>query len=63
MSKPKKLLSTEELAERWNVSVGYLTNQRSKEKGCTYIKIGSMVRYPLEAIEAYESRNSVTPSP
>jgi hypothetical protein len=53
-----KILTPHQLAKRWNVTIGSLTNQRSKGLGPVYVKLGegknSPVRYRLEDIEIYE---------
>jgi len=54
-----KLLTTEELAERWSMDAGSLENWRQDpKKGPVFIKLGegssSPVRYRLIDIEAYE---------
>lgn len=53
-----EILTPYQLAKRWNVSVGSLTNQRSRGVGPVYVKLGegknSPVRYRLEDIEQYE---------
>lgn len=47
----------EELAERWITSTGYLANRRSQGKGPEYLKLGSKVLYPVEAIALYEAEH------
>lgn len=47
-------LDTEELAERWRTSRGYLANRRCAGKGPEYIKVGSKVLYPIDKVESYE---------
>lgn len=47
-------LDTDELAERWRTTRGYLANQRYLGKGPEFVKIGAKVLYPLEVIEVYE---------
>ena len=53
-----ELLTTKQLAERWDMSQGTLSNKRSKGQGPAYIKLGegrtSKVRYRLEDIKQYE---------
>ncbi len=50
----KEHLSEKELSNRWHVSRRSLQRWRSENKGPTYIKVGSCVRYPLDAVEMYE---------
>lgn len=45
------------LAERWSVSQKKLEADRLTGKGCPYIKIGSLVRYRLSDILAFEEAN------
>lgn len=47
-------LSENELAARWQMSPKTLQNMRVKGHGPQYLKIGRMVRYPLDIIEQYE---------
>lgn len=52
-----------ELAERWNVSIKMLQNQRWRGDGLRFHKFGSAVRYSLVDIEMYEAecaRNSTS---
>jgi len=50
----KEHLSEKELSNRWHVSRRTLQRWRSENKGAAYIKVGSCVRYPLDAVEMYE---------
>lgn len=52
-------LTTVELAARWQVSRGHLSNLRSAGCEPNYIKIGTAVRYRLSDIEAFEEANTV----
>ena len=51
----EKLLTAEELAERWMVSARTLEGWRNAGKGPVWLKIGGQVRYRLADILAYES--------
>ena len=52
-----KLINTIELAEYLGVSESGLKQSRVKGDGIPFIKIGQLVRYRLEDVEAYlESR-------
>ena len=51
----EKLLTTEELANRWKVAVGTLENWRHQGKGPTWLKIGGQARYRLADVLAYEA--------
>lgn len=46
----------EYLERRWGVSGATLERDRSMKKGCTYFKIGGLIRYRLSDIEAYENK-------
>ena len=48
------LLTTEDLAARWQVSTGHLANLRSAAKGPRFARLGRSVRYRLADVEAYE---------
>lgn len=60
-----KYLTTEELAERWAMSIGTLKNWRCLRKGPRYIKHGkarngkAIVRYLEADVLAYEKRRSL----
>lgn len=47
-------LTTAQLAARWQCSPKKLANDRWAGGGCPYVKIGSLVRYPLDAVERHE---------
>jgi hypothetical protein len=49
------LLTTRDLAQRWQVNVGSLANDRSARRGVPYVKIGSAVRYRLRDVEVFEA--------
>lgn len=55
-----KFLTPAQVVARWNgaVTTGTLANWRSKKEGPAFQKFGSRVRYPLAAVEAYESANT-----
>ena len=50
-----KFLTTEELAERWKTSRGYLANRRMDGKGPEFIKVGSKILYPIDKLEEFEA--------
>lgn len=56
---PLAFLSPTQLAERWGVSTGSLANRRSQGEGVPFVKIGALVRYPLESVLAYEAENTL----
>jgi hypothetical protein len=53
-----KFLTPKQLRQRWSVSDNTLRKWRMHETGPAFIKIGdgpcAQVRYPLDAVEAYE---------
>jgi len=60
-----KLLTTEELAQRWSMDAGSLENWRNANKGPIFIKMGSgssaPVRYRVSDIEAWEKKQEIKP--
>ncbi len=57
-----RFLTPEEVAERYRgeVSLGTLRNWRSKRVGPSFVKIGKAVLYSLEALDAWDNRNTVS---
>lgn len=55
-----RLLTQDELAERWQVTVRTLQNWRKDEKGPRHIAMGSSARYPLSEVVRYEQENMTT---
>jgi len=59
-----KLLTPNELCERWNIANNTLRKWRVANIGPNYIKLGdgrnSEVRYRLDDIEAFEKSNRFT---
>ena len=51
----EKLLTAEELAERWVIAVRTLEGWRNAGKGPVWLKIGGQVRYRLADVLAYEA--------
>ena len=51
-----KYLTPVQLAERWGgtIHIRTLQNWRCKREGPEFVKIGSRVMYPLEAVEKWE---------
>lgn len=61
-----EFLTAPELAKRWRLNAQTLANWRCSKKGPAFIRVGSRVLYPLDAIHDYEYRNqwhSKLPSP
>jgi predicted site-specific integrase-resolvase len=48
-------LKQSELAERWNMSPRTLERWRWLGQGPRSVKIGGRVRYPVDAVEAFEA--------
>lgn len=66
---PQRYLTPEQLVLRWEgvVVAGTLANWRSKTNrgtptGPAFQKFGTKVRYPVEAVEAYERANHNGPA-
>jgi len=56
----RRFLTPTALAERWSITTKTLANNRTRGTGPTFVKInGASVRYPLDAIEAYENTNTI----
>lgn len=57
------LITPQQLAERWNMSIGTLTNWRVKKQGPTYMKLGEgracKVMYRMADVEAFEELHIV----
>lgn len=47
-------LTSKEVADRWRLSDQTLANWRHAGKGPPFIRVGSRVLYPMEAINAFE---------
>jgi predicted DNA-binding transcriptional regulator AlpA len=50
-----QFLTPEDLARRWQISIGTISNWRTKKAGPEFIRIGGLVRYNLEAVTAWEA--------
>jgi hypothetical protein len=56
-----RLLTPDQLAERWSTSKSYLANLRSQGRGCPYVKISRRVMYREADVRQYEmDRRTVT---
>jgi hypothetical protein len=55
MDTSETLLTTRDLAQRWQVNAGSLANDRSAGRGVPYVKIGGAVRYRLHDVEVFEA--------
>ena len=58
-----KLLTPEQLVERWSglVTIKTLANWRHIGEGPKYTKLGGKVAYPLDDVELYEKNRTITP--
>lgn len=54
MTPKLKHLTPEELAERWSVKEGTLANWRVRSYGPKFLKLGGLIRYPLNEVERWE---------
>jgi predicted DNA-binding transcriptional regulator AlpA len=54
------MLSTRELAERWNLRPATLRVWRTEGRGPRYVKLGKSVRYPMSDVLDFEERGRVT---
>jgi predicted DNA-binding transcriptional regulator AlpA len=52
---PRRYLTERELAERLSLSVQFLRRRRARREPPHYAKFGESVRYPIDAIEAFEA--------
>lgn len=55
MDRMSRLISAEQLAERWGTSESYLANLRCQGKGCPYIKLSRRVMYRESDVKKYET--------
>lgn len=53
------LLTEHELAARWQCHRNWLANMRCEGTGPRYAKLGRLVRYRTEDVEAYEAAHLV----
>lgn len=52
---PKRYLTEHELAERLSLSVQFLRRRHARREPPHYAKFGESVRYPVDAVEAFEA--------
>lgn len=50
----REYLTTEQLAQRWQMSVDGLMGWRKQRRGPGYVKIGVNVRYPIDSVIEFE---------
>lgn len=56
-----KFINQSDLAKRWGISPRTLERWRWVGEGPRFLKIGGLVRYRLEDVEAYEASQEVLP--
>lgn len=56
-AKPESTLTQDELAKRWKMARGTLSNWRVKGRGPKFLKQGKEVIYLLSEVERYEKQN------
>jgi hypothetical protein len=54
----EQFLSEAELAARWRCARKTLRNHRSRNEGCPFVKLGSLVRYRLSDVVRCEIEGS-----
>lgn len=54
----QKLLTPEDLADRWNLTETTLSQWRWNGRGPRYIKMGKGIRYRLSEIERFEDQHT-----
>jgi predicted DNA-binding transcriptional regulator AlpA len=50
-----RLISEEELSNRWSIARKTLANWRTQKVGPAFIKLGGAVRYHLDEVERWEA--------
>ena len=54
------MMTTKELAERWNIAEGTLANWRSQKRGPKFMRLGRKVVYKADAIAKFEKISAVS---
>jgi len=49
----RKYLTSQEVADAFNVSIKTLSNHRALGTGLPFIKVEGIIRYPKDQVEAY----------
>jgi predicted site-specific integrase-resolvase len=52
--KQRDYLSSAELADRWRLSLQTLANWRHAGKGPPFVRVGSRILYPAQAVYSFE---------
>jgi hypothetical protein len=57
-----KFLTPEEVSQRYRgeITVGTLRNWRAMRIGPTFVKIGKAVLYPVDELDTWDKKNTVT---
>lgn len=50
-------MTTQQVADRLNISVKALANMRAAGKGPRYLKVVNRVRYPVDEVKRWEQMN------
>jgi hypothetical protein len=53
----EELLTTQELSKRWGIAINTLNQYRCYKTGCSFVKIGKMIRYRLVDVIEFETKN------
>lgn len=53
----KKYLTVKELAERWSMHTGSLSNWRVHKKGPAFVKLEGKILYAEEDVEEFEAKS------
>jgi predicted DNA-binding transcriptional regulator AlpA len=61
MNLDQKFLKEAQVAHYFKLSVWKLRKDRENNRGLPYVKIGRLVRYPVEKIEQFLEDNKVLP--
>lgn len=56
------MLSAQEVAERLNVSVATVYRLKDRREGLTAYRIGGVIRFRTEEVDAYVARQAVDPA-
>lgn len=55
----KRMISPKQAAETFGLNEGTLANWRSQKRGPKYYKVGRLVKYRLEDVEAWVNKHPV----
>jgi predicted DNA-binding transcriptional regulator AlpA len=57
---PTQYLTPDDLAAMWQVSPGTIANWRTNKRGPEFVRIGGLVRYSPEAVNAWLAKQPTT---